>query len=248
MSSPRLDRFAALLIGALAIGCSSDSSVAPTVTTPDLSSVLKELSSPVFGGGTLLGSAAMPRSPTPSGCSYAASSQSFVCPTVSVNGVSFAQSYVLLDAGGKPQSQWSNTIAAVRMKTSAAGSTTSAGTSDVFDLQQELTLSGLLSGVHTLDGTSMLKTTTGAGTTLVTTTMSTTMTGLVLPDASAGAAAYPKSGSVTATVTTTTGGRTSMLQMQMTFNGTSKVAVVFTIEGVTTRCTIDLASSNPACA
>ena len=247
MKSVRLDRFAALLIGALAIGCSSDSSVAPTVTTPELGAVLKELSSPVFGGTTLLGSAVIPAAPTPSGCAYAASSQSFVCPAVSVSGVSFAQSYVLLDAGGKPQPQWGSTIAAVRMKTSATGSTTSAGTDVVLDLQQEVTLSGLLVGVHTLDGTSMLKMTTGAGTALVASTMTTTMTGLVLPDASVGANAYPKSGSLTAAFTTTTGGRTSTLQMQMTFNGTSKVAVVITIEGVTTRCTIDLASSNPAC-
>jgi hypothetical protein len=35
--------------------------------------------------------------------------------------------------------------------------------------------------------------------------------------------------------------------MQLTFNGTSKVAVVVITDGVTTRCTVDLASQEPSC-
>lgn len=251
-------RYLALVVAALIAGCGADSSVSTTSAPVDLAQVFKEMSLPSITGATsaaagFAGPAAPTASGVPTGCSYAASSQSFKCAPITAGGITITQSYTLLNASGSPLSSFEPTsLAAVRMLSTIAGTESSAG--DVFTINgtQDQTLSGLQTSKHTLNGTTMmtLKGTFGTGSptaeplTLVTTS---TTKDLVIP-ANAGANNYPASGTITVVETmslrslppfTTT--------LVLTFNGTSKVKV--TIDGVSVSgcSTIDLASTNPGC-
>jgi hypothetical protein len=107
--------------------------------------------SAVFTGSTVI----------PSACTYVAASQSFTCPTQTVNGVTITLSYTLLDAAGHPQSSPNiATTAAVRTLSTVKGTLTllpgNAGAISgtlTLDRTEDMTLSGLLTGVHTLNGT-----------------------------------------------------------------------------------------------
>ena len=106
MSAIRCLRIA--ILGALVTACSSDSSVAPVTRQPvDLNQALSEMTLPSLAGVTT----ALPgvpsqalTTPLPSSCTYVAATSRFVCPTVTVTGLTITQSYTLLDASGTPQS------------------------------------------------------------------------------------------------------------------------------------------------
>lgn len=242
----KITRAALLLTGAFVIGCQSDSTVGPSNNRPaDLNAALKAFNFSAFSALVPGGDISTTASPATSsdGCAYTAQSQSFICATVSGTGFTAAQSFTLLDASGAPQSKWGDNIAAIRMKALASG--TNSGQS--FDAQTDLTLSGLITGVHMLDGTATSRTVSGTGSSQTTVNAATTLTGLVLPNSTDGANALPKAGTINAAVSTTTGGSTQTAQVQMTFNGTSKVAMVVTVNGLTIRCTVDVTASNPTC-
>ena len=256
-------RVAVVALAAIVVACSSDSSVAPSTNqTTTLSQVLSEMTLPAVSGvASTLSSAPVTSAatPVPSTCSYSASSQSFSCPTVTMGGLTITQSYTLLDASGKPQSQFDpNTTAAVRTTMSGAGTLTltgfNTGGSLTIDQQQDMTLSGLLIGTHVLNGTMTMHMSgamsTGTTTTPVNSTMTMTTTNLVLPTAHTGATAWPTSGTITEDMTTAldAGFLAAPIHMTMTFNGTSKIAVVITIGTSTQRCTMDLANPGLACA
>ena len=245
----KLTRTALLLVGAFAIGCSSDSSVAPSSSRPaNLDAALKEFS---FSSLSALvpGSVSTTASPatSSSGCTYSTATQSFVCTTTSGSSVTATQSFTLFDASGTPQSKWGDNIAAIRMKASASGTSNDASGVKSFEAQTDFTLGGLINGVHTLDGTATSRTVSGTGSNQQVVTASTTFTGLVLPNVSEGANAFPKAGTIAASAVTTSNGSTVNASVLMTFNGTSNVPIVVTVNGITVRCTVNLASSNPAC-
>ena len=250
MTPTRHIRLAALVaIAAFASAC-SDSSTSPSAVQPaDLSQVLAELQpsslAPLesqISAAPLAGLAA----PAPSSCSYDAVTRSFICPNVAITGVTVSRSFTLFDASGTPQSQFDRTTtAAVRMKTTFAGTVTSGNSTITVDQQQDVTLSGLLTGIHTLNGTSLghLSGTIGNATTLtpVSSTISTTITNLVLPQSSSGANRFPASGTIAAANVTTIGALPAVTtNAVVTFDGTSKASLVITSAGRTMRCTVDL--------
>jgi hypothetical protein len=174
---------------------------------------------------------------------------------VAVNGLTVTQSFVLLDASGAPQSAFSRTgTAAVRTSTKLTGTLAASGGSLTVDQSQELTLSGLLTGVHVLNGTSLAHVVSagGGGTPApFTATTKTTIANLVLPVPRAGGQpSWPTSGTITLDMMTqlsALGGPVTTHSV-ITFDGTSKVVVTFDEGGVLERCTIDLAGkAAPVC-
>jgi hypothetical protein len=249
-------RLAALVAAtALAAAC-SDSSTGPSNLQPaDLKQALNEMqpsslaplnsqisAAPVAELGAL----------EPSTCSYDSSSKSFTCPNVSITGIAVTRSFTLFDASGNPQSQFDRTTtAAVQMKTTFAGTVASGGSTLTIDQIQDVTLSGLLTGVHTLNGTSLGhvagNVSNGTITTPVATTISTTISNLVLPSSSTGPNRWPQSGTVGTTVTATLGALpTTTSSISFAFNGTSTVAITMTSGGRTTQCTVDLSHQTTA--
>jgi hypothetical protein len=253
MSSPHQLRLAALAAILALAGACSDSTGPSDVQPADLSQVLAELQpsslaplNSVTSVAPLTGVAA----PVPSSCIYDGTSKSFVCPNVSVSNITVSRSFTLLDASGAPQAAFDRTTtAAVRLKTAFSGTVTAGLTSTVIDQQQDITLSGLLSGVHTLNGTSHghLTGSIGGGTAPVPVdlTISTTITNLVLPRSSSGSQ-WPQSGAIGATITDASGATPLTTVVTITFSGTSKVLVSVTANGITVTSTVDLANSGSA--
>lgn len=247
MSSPFRLRLAGLA-ALVALGSACSDSTGPSTDQPaDLSQVLTELQPSLLGSSVSMVSpipAPNFSAPVPSSCSYDGASKSFVCPNVSISGVTASRSFTLFDASGAPQTAFDRTTtAAVQMKAAFAGTVTSAGTTLVVDQQQTMTLSGLLTGVHTLNGTSLLHMTgssgTGAGAIPINATISMTITNLVLPRSSSGSQ-WPQSGTMAATITDAELG--SPLTVSIAFNGTSTATMTVTMDGFTTTSTIDLAN------
>jgi hypothetical protein len=249
MSSPFQLRFAVLAAVLALAGACSDSTGPSDVQPMDLSQVLAELQpsalAPLASQLSSVPAAAI-TAPVPSSCSYDGASKSFVCPNVSVTGVTVSRSFTLLDASGAPQAAFDrSTTAAVRMTSTFAGTVTSGTTTMAIDQQQDLTLSGLLTGVHTLNGTSLGHATgsigTGSAAIPIATTTSTTITNLVLPRSSGGSQ-WPQSGTIAATITDAGFVGPLTATFSIAFNGTSTAKVTVTTGGVTTTFTIDLAN------
>jgi hypothetical protein len=230
----------------LAAGACSDSPVQPVEETT-LSSALAEMSlSEVLPGGIGVAAPVPSAALVPSGCAYSVTSQGFVCAPVTTNGLTINQGYTLLSASNAPQQAFDRaTTAAVRGTMSIVGTVTTGGEAITVDLQQVMTLSGLLTGTHVLDGTQVVHLGTPPGSPYpLVEDISTTITGLVLPPRGS-SNPYPRAGSIAMTILDGPAGApsTTTFALTMVFNGTSKVAVTFTVDGVTTHCTIDLAAT-----
>ena len=250
--------FSALALAALASACGSDSSTAPNNTTPaTLDQALAELSIPAVASasGVFYDAGVTAPALLPSRCPYTAASQSFVCTPFSASGVTIDQAFTLLTAAGAKQSAFdATTTAAVRVNTTIAGTFTETGTNLTIDGQQELTLSGLISGLHTLNGnsTTNLNGTFSDGTTSVPidVTVSTSITNLVLPaNTTPGTPIWPTSGTVTVQASGTVAGLpTGTQKIAMLFNGTSTVDVTVTGNGFSKICKVDLSkTADPSC-
>lgn len=248
----------ALALTGLASACGSDASTAPINVTPaTLDQALAELSIPAIGSasGVFFDTGADSPALAASACPYAADSQSFVCTPVSASGVTIDQAFTLLTASGASQSAFdATTTAAVRVNTTIAGTVTDTGADLTVDGQQELTLSGLLSGLHTLNGASSLTLagTITDGTTLVPidVTVTTSIVNLVLPaNTTPGTPIWPTSGTVTVQASGTVDGiPTGTQKLTMLFLGTSTVDVTVTGSGFSKSCKVDLATTpDPIC-
>jgi hypothetical protein len=253
MKATRVIRNAALLTATvLAAACSSDSGVGPSPGgTTTLVQALGEMSLPSMPG---LGSLASPDASqsmpalVPSSCAYTAASQSFVCPPTTRSGLTVTRSFTLLDASGLPQSQFDpRSTSAVRTNTKIAGKVTTGLFDTTIDEVRELTLSGLLTGTHVLNGhsTTIVVDSASLGDSALTlkTTITTTISDLVLPS-STGANTWPKSGTVTIDTVDEMGSSSATLttHVVITFDGTSKATATVTTGGSTSRCIVDLAN------
>jgi hypothetical protein len=243
---------AALALSIVAGACGSDSSVAPPPPqSTTLADALAQLSVPALGAATSM--SGIPSGALPSldaaKCSYTPASQSFVCAPVVASGLTIKPSYALLDASGAKQPAFNAaTTSAVRANTTISGTLMEGGTAIGVDGQQELTLSGLLTGTHTLDGFSQT-TLAGPGSVLtipLVTVVTTTIDRLVLPANATGPAAWPTSGSITVQ-SGWQGADTVLFRAKITFTGSSKATVTITTLGSTQTCTVDLASHAPSC-
>ena len=235
-------------VAAFVVACSD--STAPDRQPADLGAVLTEMSVPSVAAAVVPNLPATPAAsaPAPSSCSYDATTQRFNCPVATASGVTFTRWFMLLDAAGTPQQQFdAATTDAVHMNSSLMGSFAANGSNVNVTGNEDLTLRGLLSGVHTLAGASLLNVTgtdsrTGAPYIL---SVTTTVNDLVLPASRTDK--WPRSGSVTVDATHAMAGTTTTSHLSATFNGTSKVAVSLTSGGITVSCTVDLASQHPTC-
>lgn len=248
-------RFLSVVAVALLSACGADSGVGPTTTVPvDLATAFSEMSVPGLSAvASLAGSAYAPSlNGVPSGCSYSTGSQSFVCPAITSKGVTITTNYSLLDAAGHSLSQYdASTVASLRVRGTIAGAETVNGDIYNIDGQSDQTLSGLQSATQTLNGTSTLNASgTHSSSALLgpfTTHSTTTLANVVLP-AHGSSSSYPSSGTITVDQVTSVAGSSVTSRIVMAFNGTSKVVVTLTVDGLTLPvCTIDLSHLTPSC-
>lgn len=233
-----------VILGTFAlVACRGDGGTSPT-PPPTLAQVLQEASlSAVPGSAAAIGIArdAVPASPV---CSYDSGTQWFVCAPVALSVGTYTRSYMLLDASGTPQSHFGSAVAAVRSRSTMHGSS---GTSGSIDMSDDMTLSGLLTGVHVLDGISTSDLT---GPSLVTPSTNVTshlvahVNHLVLPSAPGG---YP-TGVITLDATSTTAGTVMpSVHVVIEYDGTSKMKMTTSAGSFSSTCVLDLASSAPTC-
>ena len=248
-------RFLGIATVAVLAACGSDSSTGPTATAPvDLATAFSEMSLPgLSAAASLTGGVATPSTTTlPSGCTYATTSQSFVCPAVTASGVTVTSNYTLLDASGNPMSQFdAKSVSSLRVRSSVSGTVAVEGNSFTLEGTQDQTLSGLQTASHTLNGTATLNMSgngTGTGTSGAFSIRSTTTTSNVVLPAGGAENRFPSSGTVAVDQTTSAASLSLTSRVVLTFNGTSKVGVSLTVDGHTAPgCTIDLSKSTPSC-
>jgi len=257
MTFIRLRGLSAIAAVTLAAACNADSSVGPSAPAT-LDGVLTEMSLP-----------AVSRSPTVSfnlvdgvargllsaSCSYSAGTQRFDCPPVVGSGFTVTQWFMLLDAGGAPQSGWNaGTTAAIHLHQTARGFDRTAIDSTNIDAQQDLIISGLLGGAHhTLNGTQIAhidesSVATGTAPHFVS-DVSQQLTNVVLSNSIDPATAWPLSGTITSDVTEAVDSFSPLhVRTVIAFTGTSRVQLTVTIDGFTSPpCTVDLVTAFPNC-
>jgi len=249
--------FFALALAAAVGACGSDSSTAPNTTPATLDQALAELSIPAIGSasGVFFDAGATAPALLASRCPYVAASQSFVCTPYSADGVTIDQAFSLLTASGAKQSAFDEiSTAAVSVNTTVAGTVTGGGSDLTVDGQQTLTLSGLLTGLHTLNGTSTLTLagTFSDGTTTfpIDVTVTTSIANLVLPaNTTPGTPIWPTSGTVTVQASGTVADiPTGTQKLTMIFLGSSTVDVTVTGNGISKSCKVDLSkTTDPIC-
>ena len=262
--------FASVLAPTVLIaGCRSSDSTGPSSGhTLDLSSLIGEMGIASVGaagtasGAVGIGGVGMPTMPpvVPSSCQYSASIQGFTCATFTSNGITVDATFFLLDAAGHFQSQPdAATTAAIRTVTDLKGTMSLdqvGGTGSMtLSNHQDMTLSGLLTDTHVLNGsaTSHSDITLSAPSSLHGVTDSKTVTANVAMSKSS---RWPTSGTITTDATTTSqfGSQsvTGTTHSVLTFNGSSIVTMTTTITAgsspFSTTCKIDLSGASvPVC-
>lgn len=249
-------RLSAIVLAAAAVACGGDSTGPTSYPPATLNQALAELSIPALsaGGASYVDIGAAPSSLDPAKCPYSASVQSFVCTPISESGITVNSSFTLLTGSGAKQSAFdAASTNAVRANTSVAGTLVEQGTTLNVNGQQELTLSGLVSGPHVLNGTSTI---TVAGTVAdesttypINVTVATSIANLVLPANEAGSSQiWPSSGTLTVDVNGSIGPiSVSQARTVITFTGTSTVNVTVSGGGLSKSCKVDLAVAAPEC-
>jgi hypothetical protein len=248
-------RLSAISFVAAAVACGGDST-GPSYPPATLNQALAELSIPALGAGgpsfVDVGTGAPSLDPTK--CPYSAAVQSFVCAPLSESGLTINQSFTLLSGSGAKQSAFDPASTnAVRANLTVAGTLVEQGTSLNVNGQQELTLSGLVSGPHVLNGTSTLTVAgtvnDGTATYPVNITVATSVANLVLPAHEGGSApVWPSSGTLTVDVNGSIGPlAVSQARTVITFSGTSTVNVTMSGGGLSKSCKVDLAITEAVC-
>jgi hypothetical protein len=232
----------ALFAAATLVSCGESTSPLPE---PELDDALEQMTEAQEAAGPAM--AMLGGAPVPSAdvglCPYNSSNQRFVCPQVTLNGITLSRYYQLLDASGAAQSAWGADIVAIRSVTDASGTFTSPTPGSGMQITQhdESTLSGLRAATKTLTGTgtaTFTVTATGADPMVVNMTRATNLT---LPP-EPGPNAYPTG---TVAMTSSIQGLATTTNMTMTFNGTSTVSMTSTTGPITQTCTMNLATQAP---
>lgn len=243
-------RLVALLGAAVfAAACSSDT--APSASQQlDVSAALSSMSVPGVS------SAVSTMSPTassadvdapaivPTSCTYSATTQSFTCPTVTVNGLTITRSYTLLDAQQQPQSAPDKaTTDGIRTETTVKGTMTMRSGSMTVDGQKVMTLTGLLANKPLLNGTgsSTMTGTMTMGTTSTPFSLTTadTTTNLALPPKGS-TTHYPLGGSVEMSMTSSGALAGSSSSMKLAFDGSNFATLTLSNSFGTEVCKLDL--------
>ena len=248
-------RLSAIVFAAAAVACGGDSTGPTSSQPPTLGQTLAELSNPALaaGGLALVDIDTPAASLDPTSCPYSAEVESFVCAPISKGGVTIKQRFTLLTASGTRQSAFDpTTTASVKTATSLAGTVVQPGIALDVDGEQEITLSGLVSGPHVLDGWTSARITgtvdEATATYPVNMRVNTSIFELVLPAHEAGSArVWPSSGKITGYVNGSVGPLPVGQQTVILFSGTS-TALVSVSSGIQSKsCKVDLAVAQAAC-
>ena len=251
-------RFRHLSVMAIVVAsaCGGDSTGPTNYPPATLDQALAELAIPALsaGGASFVDVGVGAPSLDPTSCPYSAAVQSFVCTPISESGITVNQSFTLFSGSGAKQSVFDPaSTASVRANTTVGGTLVEQGTSLTVNGQQELTLSGLVTGPHVLNGSSTISlagtVADGSATYPVNITVGTTIASLVLPANAAGSAqVWPSSGKITVDVTGSIGPvSVSSARTTITFSGTSTVDVSMTGGGLSKTCKVNLAVSEAVC-
>lgn len=253
----RLGLFPFAVLG-FALAACSDNPTGPSTGTPDLSTLLAEVSSPMISTATRailpagIGEMTVP-AVDPGRCPYSAATGFFACPDVVVNGITITRMFRLIDAAGNSQSKPDAQTSAIELVNTVKGAMSPPagfGSSGAITLNDssDMTVSGIRTEQHTLNGFSkgaMVGTFESNGVSIPLNTLITqTITNVVLPNAKAGQK-WPQSGSITIDETSdidAAGSSAATTHVVMTFNGTSIVTVTFTDTFGTTTCRFDMAN------
>ena len=246
----------ALATLALAAACVTDPILAPGEGRLSLQEVLAEFDVPAIrlamGAYTTLGPAAAPE---PSDCPFQTASESFVCAPVTAGGLTLSRSFTLVDAAGAKQAVFDRaTTSSLRLSSTITGTKAENDfTTTTVEGEQEVTVSGLLTDRHTINGSSSTRlarvTDDSPGGQPEMTTLTTKLKNVVLPLVPAGApVAWPLSGSMELLSTTLAdypppqpGPGPIVYGTVVVFTGTSIVEVALTSRGVTRVCRVNMA-------
>jgi hypothetical protein len=249
-------RLLVVSVAGLLTACNAEPSFGPG-SRADLPEVINELSIVKNSIGMQWSRPIRPTEPTviPANCTYVAAVQSFTCPAQTLLGVTVTQSYTLLSARGDHQSAFDIAhTAAVQLHTVLAGRSSINGSDLAVDGQEFLTLSGLLTGEHTVDGTSSLHLNGalvaanpmggGTSTTQIDEFISATVTRLVLqtyPSSIAGSYTLPRTGTIRVEDRTSIAGQPQVVSSALfPYDGTDRMVVVITRNGLSHTCEIPL--------
>ena len=249
-------QIAALAAVALTVACVTDPLLAPGEGRLSLEEALAELDVPAIrlamGAYTTLGPAS---APDPSSCPFQAASESFVCPPITAGGLTLSRSFTLVDAAGAKQAAFDRATTSSFRLTSTVGGTKAENdfTTTTVEGEQEVTVTGLLTDRHTINGSSTTRlarvTDDRPGEQPEMTTLTTKLKNVVLPLVPAGApVAWPLSGSMELQYTTFAdyppprpGPGPIVYGTVVVFTGTSIVEVALTSRGVTRVCRVNMA-------
>jgi hypothetical protein len=257
---------ATLTLALVADACMSDSTVTPDrpATTATLDAALSEFSLPAldYASATFSGAGLVTPAISPSRCQFDGGSGSFVCDALTGYGLTLNQQYTLLDGAGSKQSAYDKaTTAGLVVNSAVAGTSTGYIGSDPVSLtvdgQQELTLTGLGSAQHTVNGTSLTVTTlahSDNSTPPITSTITTRVVDLVIPaPLPDDPAPWPVSGMVELKSTTDLGyvipldAANTTTSAAMEFSGSSTVKLTITTQNGTQTCRVDITTSMLGC-
>jgi hypothetical protein len=254
MRSSRIFRSLSFGIACLVGSACGDGTGPQDLTVADLLADVDEAQS--YGASAMMaggaGASAVPRSVSgdPAACAFNSGTSTFVCPSTTVNGITVSTSFQLLDASNNPQSSYSRaTTAAIRRVADVSGTITSttgtATTTVTFVAHDDATLSGLLTGTHTLNssGNATAAITSGGFAYNIVTTQ--TVTNLVLPQRG-GETRYPQSGTIAASIALSSVGITNTTNVTLSFNGSATATLVISNGSFSRTCAIDLSRRNEA--
>jgi hypothetical protein len=255
---------ATLTLAIVADACISESAVAPTQPVDTLAAALSEVSTPAldYASATFSGAGIVTPPIVASRCQFDGASGSFICDALTGNGLTLNQHYSLLDAAGSKQQTYDvATTAGLVVNSAVSGTATgyigSAAVTLTVDAQQELTLSGLGTAQHKINGTSLTLTTlthSDGSEPPVTSTITTRVVDLVVPVPAPGqSASWPTSGMVELKSSTDLGyviplaAANTTTSAAMEFSGSSVVKLTITTQNGTQSCRVDITTTMLGC-
>lgn len=255
---------ATLTLAVVADACVSDSSVAPDTPAGTLDVALSEVTLPAldYASATFSGAGIVTPAIVPSRCEFDGASGTFVCGALSGNGLTLNQHFTLLDGAGTKQSAYDvSTTAGLVVNSAVSGTATGYVGSNAVTLtvdgQQELTLSGLGTAQHTVNGTSLTLTTLARSDNSdppLTSTITTKVVDLVIPvPLPSDPAPWPTSGMIELQSTTDLGyviplaAANTTTSAAMQFNGSSVVKLTITTQSGTQSCSVDITTTMLGC-
>ncbi|HVX38750.1 MAG TPA: hypothetical protein VHB25_04175 [Gemmatimonadaceae bacterium] len=249
-------------LAVVAAACGSDSPTAPrTAQKLDVDALLGQMAAGDFTQNSSAQAAlSLPTAsglsrPSAASCSFDSGTQGFACAPVDAGGLHFTLTYWLYDAAGQALTTLDAAkTASIRTVSDISGTLApSSGTTFVnstISAHSDMTLSGLLTGTHTLNGTSNSHYDMRFdGTTQAHTVMDDTShtANVIVPSTPSNGGYWPSAGTITSDTHfgTTSGSLPPMsfaTHSVLTFQGSGKMTIALTLDGVTSTCTIDLSS------